>query len=53
MLVFGMTRPRGDIWIEIIQIAIKIECLHSTKFLDLDRDLDCNPDNFDLCERGI
>ena len=26
--------------------AIHIECLHGTKFLDPDHDLDCDPDNF-------
>ena len=30
------------IWIKIIEIAIQIECLHRTKFLDPDSYQDCN-----------
>ena len=37
-------RNRPNIWIKII----KIKCLHETKFLDPDHDLDRNPDNFAL-----
>ena len=40
------------IWIQIIRITIQIECLHRTKFLDPDRNLDRNPDNFAL-HKGI
>ena len=38
-----------NIWIKIIQIAIQIECIHGTKFLDPDRD----PDHFAPCKCGI
>ena len=41
------------IWIKIILITIQIECLHGTKFLDPDSDLDCDLDNFGPCKRGI
>ena len=34
-----------NIWIKIIQIAIKIECLHGTTFLYPDRNHDRDPDN--------
>ena len=43
----------ASIWIKIIQIEIKIKCLHWTKLIDPDGDLDCNPDNFALCKLGI
>ena len=35
-------------------IAIRIECLHMyrTKFIDPDRDLDCDPDDFATCKQG-
>ena len=41
-----------SIWIKIIYIAIHIECLHKTKFLDPDRYLDCDLNNFALCKQG-
>ena len=34
-------------------IAIQIECLQKTKFLDPDSDLDRDLDNFALCKWGI
>ena len=37
------------IWIEVIQIGIQIKCLHRTKFINPDPDLD----NFAPCKRGI
>ena len=33
----------SNMWIEIFQIAILIECLQETKFLDPDRNLDRDP----------
>ena len=39
------------IWIKIIHIAIKILCLHGTKFLDPDCDLDPDLDYFAPCKR--
>ena len=33
-------------------IAIQIECLHGTNFLDPDSDLDCDPYNFPSCKRS-
>ena len=47
-----MFRETGA-WIEIIQIAIQIDCLHGTKYLDPDRNLDCNTDYFALCKQCI
>ena len=41
------------IWTKIIQITIQIECLHGTKYLDLDCDLDHDPDNFAPSKCGI
>ena len=41
------------LWIKIIQIAIHIKCLHGTKYLDSDQDLDCDPDNFAPSKQGI
>ena len=42
----------SDNWIKIIQIAIQIECLHGTKFLNPDNNLDRDLDNFAQCKRG-
>ena len=46
-----LNRNPSNIWIKIIQIAIQIECLHGTKFLNPDRNLD--PDKFAQCKPGI
>ena len=40
----------SNIWIEIIQITIQIECLHRKKFLDPDSHLDRILDNFVTCK---
>ena len=37
-----------NIWIKMIEIAIKIECLHGTKYLDQD----CDPQNFATFKQG-
>ena len=42
-----------NIWIKIIQIVIQIECLHGTKVLDPDGDLDCDLDNFAPCRHNF
>ena len=36
----------SNIWIKIIPITIQIKCLHWTKFLNLDRNSNHDPDNF-------
>ena len=41
------------IWIKIMKIVIQIECLHETKFLNPDHNLDCDLDNFAPREHGI
>ena len=46
-------RNPPNIGIKIIQSVIQIECLHGTKFLDPDRYLDRDLDNFAPCKRGI
>ena len=45
----GPDRNLPNIWINIIQIAIQIECLPGTKFLDQGR----YPDNFAPCKQSI
>ena len=42
-------RNPPNICIKIILIAIQIECLHRTKFIDPDRNLDSELDNFAPC----
>ena len=42
-----------NIWLKIIRITIQIDCLHGTKVLDSNRDLDCDLDNLSPCKRGI
>ena len=37
----------------MIQIAIQIESLHGTKYLNPDCDLDRDPDTVALCKQGI
>ena len=37
----------------MIQIMIQIECLHATKIIDPDYNLDCDLDNFTLCKWGL
>ena len=41
-----------NIEIEIIKIAIQIECLHVTTFLDSKHDLNDDPDDFAPSKRG-
>ena len=40
-----------NIWIKITQIEIQIECLHGTKFLNPDCNLDLDPHNFNQCKQ--
>ena len=37
----------------MIQFMIQIECLHGSKFLDSDQELDCDADHFALCKRDM
>ena len=42
-----------NILVKIIQITSSFVCLHGTKYLDLDCDLDHDLDNFAPCKRAI
>ena len=43
-----LNRNPPSIGIKIIRIVIQIECLHGTKFLDPNQDLDCNLDKLGI-----
>ena len=50
---FLFYRNPPNIWIKIIQIAIQMEFLLVTKYLDTDRNLHLDLNNFAPCKWGI